>query len=190
MLLNAATSLLETIGNGILSGLATVAQWGADIVNTVRDAFMEKVQAAKDWGADLINNFINGIKEKWEALKGAVTDIANTVKDFIGFSEPDKGPLSNFHTFAPDMMDLFAEGIRDNIGTVKDAMNFLAGEVETELTANATLIEGEESGTSPVVSSGYTQNLYITSPKALSASEVARQTRNANRQMILALKGV
>ena len=36
------------------------------------------------------------------------------IKDFIGFSEPDKGPLSNFHTYAPDMMDLFIKGIKDN----------------------------------------------------------------------------
>lgn len=36
---------------------------------------------------------------------------------------------------------------------------------------------------------GYEQNIYITSPKALSPYEVARQTRNANRQMVLQLQG-
>lgn len=37
---------------------------------------------------------------------------------------------------------------------------------------------------------GFTQNLTINAPTELSPSEVARQTRNANRQMVLALKGV
>ena len=36
---------------------------------------------------------------------------------------------------------------------------------------------------------GYEQNIYITSPKALSPYEVARQTRNASRQMVLQLQG-
>ena len=40
--------------------------------------------------------------------------VAGKVKDFLGFSEPDEGPLSNFHTYAPDMIDLFVKGIKDN----------------------------------------------------------------------------
>ena len=49
-----------------------------------------------------------------------VSNVAQTVKDFLGFSEPEKGPLSNFHTYAPDMMDLFAKGIRDNENVITD----------------------------------------------------------------------
>lgn len=40
------------------------------------------------------------------------------------------------------------------------------------------------------VGGGFVQNLTVTSPEALSASEVARQTRNANQQLILAIKGL
>ena len=48
-----------------------------------------------------------------------VEDIAGDIADFIGFSEPKKGPLSPagghpFHTYAPDMMDLFIKGVKDN----------------------------------------------------------------------------
>ena len=42
--------------------------------------------------------------------------------DFLGFSEPEKGPLSNFHTYAPDMMQLFASGIKDNLWRITDQM--------------------------------------------------------------------
>lgn len=38
--------------------------------------------------------------------------------------------------------------------------------------------------------SGFTQNLYISSPTATQPSEIARQSKIATRQMILALKGV
>jgi hypothetical protein len=58
-----------------------------------------------------------------------VKKIANTIKDYIGFSEPDKGPLSRFHTFSPDMIDLWNEGIDQNINKVKDGVSSVAGTV-------------------------------------------------------------
>ena len=69
---------------------------------------------ALKWGKDLIDNFVGGIKSKISAVISAVSGVASTVKSFLGFSEPEKGPLSNFHTYAPDMMNLFIHGIRDN----------------------------------------------------------------------------
>ncbi len=38
--------------------------------------------------------------------------VAWGIKDFLGFSEPKKGPLSDFHEYAPDMIDLFVQGLR------------------------------------------------------------------------------
>ena len=80
------------------------------------------------WGRDLINNFTSGISSAWQTGKNTVVGVANTIGNLIGFSEPKEGPLSNFHTFAPDMMKLFAEGIRDNEqmlqDTVAEAFNF------------------------------------------------------------------
>ena len=78
----------------------------------IKEAF--KFKDAFKWGKDMIANFINGIKEKMGALGDAVKGVAGKVKDFLGFSEPDEGPLSNFHTYAPDMIDLFVKGIKDN----------------------------------------------------------------------------
>ena len=52
----------------------------------------------------------------WNTIRG----IAGKIKDFLGFSEPKEGPLSNFHTYAPDMMKLFAQGIRENEHLVTD----------------------------------------------------------------------
>ena len=87
--------------------------WG-----NIKDAF--NLGDALNWGKDLISNFINGIKEKAAALKDELKGVADKVKAFLGFSEPEEGPLSNFHTYAPDMMKLFAQGIRDNTDLVTD----------------------------------------------------------------------
>ncbi|MCM1561338.1 MAG: phage tail tape measure protein, partial [Butyrivibrio sp.] len=42
-------------------------------------------------------------------------------------SEPDEGPLSNFHTFMPDMIGLLGKGIKDNLGKLTGPMKELAG---------------------------------------------------------------
>ena len=70
----------------------------------------------------MISNFIAGITAKWQALKDSVANVANTVKSFIGFSEPKDGPLSNFHTYAPDMIDLFIKGLRDGQGRLQNQL--------------------------------------------------------------------
>jgi hypothetical protein len=77
---------------------------------------------AMEWGKDLLDNFIGGIKSKIDNLKETLRGAADKVKDFLGFSEPDEGPLSDFHTYAPDMMELFASGIRDNAKLLTDAV--------------------------------------------------------------------
>ena len=75
----------------------------------------------------MIQNFINGIKSKISAVGEAVSSVAQKAASFLHFSEPDEGPLSNFHTFAPDMMKLFAEGIEDNGDLIDDAFNKTLG---------------------------------------------------------------
>jgi len=107
------------------------------IIDGVGEAvkFIEELPGkALTWGRDLISNFIGGIKEKVGGLKDAIGDVADRVADFIGFSEPDKGPLSDFHTFAPDMMQLYAEGIRENMHLVTEQMEDLAGRMAGTVT--------------------------------------------------------
>lgn len=113
-LLEVGVELILSIITGIVKAFGKLLNIGKDIVDAVKDGFKQKIEDAKNWGKDMIENFVGGIKEKWNKLKDGVAGVANTVKDFLGFSEPKKGPLSNFHTYAPDMMELFTKGIADN----------------------------------------------------------------------------
>ena len=99
-------------------------------VRTAVDTLGSLPGKALQWGKDLIDNFISGIKSKLSALADSVKGVAQTVRDFIGFSEPKKGPLSNFHTYAPDMMSLFAGGIQDNLWRVQDQLNSMGGNIQ------------------------------------------------------------
>ena len=134
-ILEAGAELIFKLIEGIMTVIFKLVEIGAEIVDSVKSGFMEKVEAAKTWGRDMIQNFINGIKEKWEHLKSTVTDLASTIKSLLGFSEPEAGPLSNFHTFAPDMMELFAKGIRDNLGLVTSAMGMVTSTIASDFTS-------------------------------------------------------
>ena len=132
MILEAGMELIFQLIEGVLMVIGQLVTVGADIVNSVKDGFMEKVEAAKNWGKDLIDNFIDGIKAKWEKLKSTVTDLASTIKSLLGFSEPEEGPLSNFHTYAPDMMELFASGVKENMNLITDAIGTVTGTIAAD----------------------------------------------------------
>lgn len=115
--------IVKAIIDGLVAAWPSIRDAGMDIIKVIGDGIKQAVSAAKEWGSDLIKNFLDGIKAKWQALKDGIANVANTIKDFLGFSEPEKGPLSNFHTYAPDMMELFAKGIRDNADLIKDSFD-------------------------------------------------------------------
>ena len=88
----------------------------------------------------------SGIKNNIHKVTSAVNSVASKIKNLLGFSEPEEGPLSNFHTYMPDMIDLMTKGIKDNVGKVKNEIENLAGTMS--YTINTEAIQGISS-TSP-----------------------------------------
>ena len=106
----------------------------------------------------MIDNFVNGIKSVVGKVGDAISGVADTIRNFLGFSEPKKGPLHVFHTFAPDMIDLFVKGIKDNQeylqNAVADAFDFKG--LITSPTVNSTGQNGANRG---LVGNNYTINV-------------------------------
>lgn len=119
-ILRAGLELILSLNRGIISGVSSIVKSVMQITSTIREKIKNVAQSALQWGKDLIDNFVRGIKEKVGKVVEAVKGVASKVKGFLGFSEPDEGPLSNFHTYAPDMLKLFAQGIRDNEHLITD----------------------------------------------------------------------
>mgnify|MGYP002525716586 CR=1 FL=1 len=106
--------LLIAIANGIKKASTNLGNAITTIRNKIWDGIGSIANSAWTWGKDLVQNFINGISYMWNNLTTTLSNFAQTIRNFLGFSEPKLGPLSNFHTYAPDMMELFAKGIKDN----------------------------------------------------------------------------
>lgn len=138
-LVKTAPEMIKSFIGGIASMYGALLQTGKEIIDNIKNAISEKIKEAVTWGKDLISGFIEGIKSKFGDLKNAVGNVASTVKSFLGFSEPEEGALSNFHTFAPDMMDLFSSGIRNNANEVYDAAEDVAGGIYNALLPETSL---------------------------------------------------
>ena len=129
----------EAAGN-LLEGIKTT-------IGNVRDAIVSGFQAAIDWitslpaealkwGSDIIDGIVSGIQSAVGRVGEAVKGVADKIKSFLGFSEPEDGPLSDFHTYMPDMMDLMASGITSDKKKVKDALEGMTGEMSVIAKAN------------------------------------------------------
>ena len=69
-------------------------------------------------------------------VKETVGKVADTIKDFLGFSLPEKGPLHDANTYMPDFIDLLTKGIDDNLYKVQDAANELASTLVPQTNVN------------------------------------------------------
>ena len=135
-LLKQTLEIFQQIWDGIVEKVTGIKDAIVDGVSEAIQFLADLPGKALTWGRDMIDSFINGIKEKVGALSDELEATAEEIAAFLGFSEPEKGPLSNFHTFAPDMMDLFTKGIRDNIPEVRKAAEDMAAAVALPVNAS------------------------------------------------------
>ena len=154
------TKVTETAQN-MIDG---VKEFIADIPKTIKEKVGEAVDWLKDlpnqaleWGKDMISNFVKGIKDKWDEVKDGASGTAELIRERLHFSEPDVGPLSDFHTYAPDMMDLFIKGIRDNTKALQ-AQVAKSFDFENLITAPTADVSG--AGSKSAGGNNITMNIY------------------------------
>ena len=93
-----------------------------DIFDAFQSAFDGIINGAKDWGGDLIQNFIDGISKMFGKLKDTVSNAASIVADFLHFSEPKLGPLSDFNESGADMVKSFISSMESEEADLESAL--------------------------------------------------------------------
>lgn len=154
--------IIENIGSAFMDKYNELQTMGMDIFDNVSSGIQSVLSNAWDWGSDLISNFVDGIWANIQSVIDAASSIAETVWEYLHFSEPEKGPLANFSSFAPDMMELFAKGIEDNA--------YLIGQSFTDsLSGLETAIDVHEIATPTAAPMA---NVPISAPSAISSAPV------------------
>lgn len=139
-LLSAGIQLILSLISGLLQSLPLILAQAPTILKAVLGAIAsipgEIQKAASGWGKDLIENFVTGIKNNIQKLKDTVSNVAQTIKDFLGFSEPVKGPLSGshgFHTYGPDLVEEYASGIDKTQNVLQTSVANMANTISSGL---------------------------------------------------------
>lgn len=119
------SNAFNSIVSGVSNAVGNIRNALSGVFDAVRNVFSNIVSNAFSWGKDIIGNLISGITSKISSLVNSVKNVASTIWDYLHFSEPEKGPLSDFHTYMPDMIDLLGKGITDNLHNLKAPMTAL-----------------------------------------------------------------
>ena len=145
---NIVGEAFKAVYDSVSEKLQSVFDKVKEIWDGIKEKITEVVKNAADWGKDLITNFVGGIKDNIPNLADAVTGVADNIRERLHFSEPDKGPLSDFSTYAPDMMATFARGIRDNENLVTDQIgrSFNFGDLIKNQTSATPALAGAAGG--------------------------------------------
>lgn len=163
---NVFTSMQNSISNTI-----------GNIRNTIVNGFQNAIgyitslpSQARGWGRDIINGVVDGIYSAFSNLINAVSNIAGTIASYIHFSEPDVGPLRNFHTFMPDMMTQLARGIENGIPSIESAMD--------AMTRSMVPTMGNAAGNATTSNTSNTVNVNVYGAQGQDVNELARIIEN------------
>lgn len=94
--------------------------------DTISSTISSTVGRARTWGADLIDQLISGMRSKSGSLQTAVNEVAETINGPLHFSVPDEGPLKDFDSYMPDMIQLLVRGMGQGKEAVKGGAQMLA----------------------------------------------------------------
>jgi len=140
--INQAKTSLETIWTNIKSyilnkwneirqGITSMKSNLIDAIkspfNIAKDWIDDLIKDAFNWGKNLVGNIVDGIKSMAGKVKDAVSSVAGTIGNNLGFHSPTKeGPGSDADKWMPNLMNMLADGIKDNVYKVSGAVDVTA----------------------------------------------------------------
>ena len=211
---NGIKSFFSNIWNGIKgifsNSLNSIKTTVKSVINTIKNTFSTGFNAAKNTVLGVFDAIKNGIKSKLEAAKNVVSSMIEKIKGFFNFKwSLPKIKLPHFSVSgSANPIDWLSQGVPkikidwyrkayDNpyLFDKQTVIPFADGFKGFGDGAGAEIVYGRDNLMRDIREAiggagGYTQNVYITSPKQLSPSEIARQTRNATRNMVLSMRRV
>lgn len=209
-LIAAVPQIITSVVNTLTTNLPKILQMGIELIGSLISGLIQAIPALiaavpqiisaiwdtitnTDWlslGKNIIDGVIQGVKNAASSLIQVFKDLASSaleaVKDFFGIHSPSRVMRDQVGKMIPAGM---AEGVEDGMDEEEDRIKeAMRKGVPTTIDSYINTKSGSASYATQTAAGGFTQNITINSPKELSPSEVARQTRNQTRQMVLKLK--
>lgn len=90
----------------------TGANAASGLVNNIIGKIRSLPSQLYNWGVDMVKGIANGIRNAIHHVTSAVSDVANKIKSFLHFSRPDEGPLAEYESWMPDMVEGLSDSLR------------------------------------------------------------------------------
>lgn len=202
------SSVMGAVGSTISNTWNTAKSVVSNALNNIKSAISDKLTAAKNTVSDIFGGIKDKMKEKLDSAKSTVKSALDKIKGLFplsigkvfsnlrlpkisvsagsppyGIGGAGKKPSFSVHWnkraydnpylfTKPTIVQGFGDG---NGGELAYGHENLLNDIKTAMLEVSSM-------------AGYTQNVTINSPQALNPSEVARQTRNATRAMLLRMR--
>ena len=167
-LLKAEPKMLETgfklilgVRDGMKNAIPNAVSQAGEVVSKVgeklKSGFSVLIDNAKQWGRDLLNGFANGINERLGALQESVMNAVNTITSYLHFSKPDVGPLRNYESWMPDMIEGMAKSLDRAMPTLLGKVSALSQAMNMSPTLNGN-VNSVAPNVNVIVNSRYEQD--------------------------------
>lgn len=148
---NGVTNLINNIRDGFKNGWDKIKNIWTNAIDGIKNKFSSMIKEAKEWGSDFIEGFKRGILGRIKSLFSAITSIPKKIRKLLHFSRPDEGPLRDYETWMPDMMDGLSKGIRENSYKVEDEVKNLASKMNVNAYSKASVAQTLSANSSTVI---------------------------------------
>ena len=155
--INAQSQKWNAAGKSNANSLASGTKQGLQGVPGIIKEKLNLSGAAGTWGKDMMQAYASSIRKYSNLPSQAAGGVAKSINRVLGFSEPEEGPLSDFHTYGPDMMKLLATGITSSEYEVLNAVQGVAGSIKSAL--SGTTVTAQLDQKSIPLSPGVTLNI-------------------------------
>ena len=159
---NMGRNLMQFLGSGISGMSSSILSAIRNVLNAGINLIKSLPSQAVKWGKDFIQGLAGGIMSAARALLDSVKSIAKSIASFLHFSRPDVGPLRDYETWMPDMIDGMAEGIYKNAYKLENAVSSLSAGMEMRM-----------GGAAAGGAGGSTVNITVNPAKGMSEQQVA-----------------
>lgn len=116
-----------SLWTGIKDGAQNIWNAITGIFGKIGDWFKNLFKDAYNWGKNLIQCIVDGINAAIEWVEDSIKSVGQKIKDFLGFSSPTKkGAGHTADEWMPNMMDMFADGIKTKLPDIEAVVSMTA----------------------------------------------------------------
>ena len=133
------TTFLIELGAKIMEKATEIVDFVTEKITEICDFIASLPGKFYDWGVEMMQNLIDGIMSMIDAVGEAVMAVGDKIAEFLHFSEPDKGPLSDFNSWMPDMMKQMAAQIEGGRYQVQVAAGHVAADIAAPMAGARTV---------------------------------------------------